>query len=381
MNDLATAPKDADLFEGFRSPRQTGSAAVLQNAVIYGFSNLRTQILEQFEAGQLHHAWLLRGPRGVGKASFVYEIACHLLSGRNNADEAIANTARHVKSGAHPRFAELRPTWHEKTKKFRTGISVDDSRKLQWFLNLSASDGGWRVVMVDSVDALTREAANALLKVLEEPGAKTVFFILSHGEKPPLPTIISRCRTVDCRALNASEAQRAFLAADTLGRFGKREWDRLAPLAAMDGGHFSPGAAIRYALIDGPAIYQELISILRGLPHLDAGRLDRFTGSVSRRAGADRFAAVTALLPLLCERMAKAALLSEEAIGLCPIERGLAQRWANTLDCARFWAEAASICRHIFADQALLNLDPGRTILDIARRLEEEAAARIPTRP
>lgn len=167
--------------------------------------------LELYNANKLHHAFLLVGPEGVGKATFAYRAARFLLSeGEREGGDALfgarapetlevspeSRTAHLVANDAHPDLAVLRRRYDPKTKKFRSEISVEDTRNTLALFEKTSAFGGWRVIIVDAADDLNTASANALLKTLEEPPARAVFLLVTHQPQKLLPTIRSRCRTL-----------------------------------------------------------------------------------------------------------------------------------------------------------------------------------------
>ena len=154
--------------------------------------------------GRLHHAWLLHGPVGIGKASFAHVIAARLLAeasrmpltggGFDLSDDH--PTARLIAAGSHPDFVVLRRVANEKTGTMGRSIPVERIRALRSIFASTPSQGARRVVLVDAIEDLERSAANALLKNLEEPPASTVFLLVSHAPGRLLPTIRSRCRSL-----------------------------------------------------------------------------------------------------------------------------------------------------------------------------------------
>lgn len=166
--------------------------------------------LELYRAGTLHHAFLLSGPEGIGKATFAYRAARFLLAEaeREGAGSALfgdapaetmdiaeaSRTAHLVANDAHPDLAVLKRRYDAKTKKFRSEIGVEDTRNTLGLFEKTSAFGGWRVIIVDAADDLNASSANALLKTLEEPPARAVFFLVAHQPQKLLPTIRSRCR-------------------------------------------------------------------------------------------------------------------------------------------------------------------------------------------
>lgn len=236
--------------------------------------------LDALERGRLHHAWLLTGPQGVGKATFAYRAARRLLGapadpayGLLGADPE-ALDSRLVSGRAHPDLAVL------ERGEGRT-ISVDEARTLPEFFAKAPSRGRFRVAIVDAVDDMNVNAANALLKTLEEPPERGVLFLVSHSPGRLLATIRSRCRRLVFRPW-ADEAVTDFLSARTT-----LEHEDLERLAAMSGG--APGAAL--TLAGGPAL--GLDETARGLTSDPAGQdpaaLLHLTDGFKGKDGRERF--------------------------------------------------------------------------------------------
>src|SRR6185295_2955189 len=158
---------------------------------------------------KLHHAWLLAGPKGVGKASFAHAAARRVLAEAAGPEFDLPDieTEDHhpivklVEAGSHPDMRRLERLVHEKTGNLARNITVAQIRELGAFLSLSGALSPWRVVVIDTVDELEASGANALLKMLEEPPANTLFFLVSHAPGRLLPTIRSRCRRLEFQAL------------------------------------------------------------------------------------------------------------------------------------------------------------------------------------
>jgi DNA polymerase-3 subunit delta' len=162
----------------------------------------------------------MTGEEGIGKAAFAYRIARFLLSSEGGWPETIpsldvapdSKTYRQVLNRSHPGLLVIRRAWDTGGKRLRQSIAVDDIRALRHFLQRTAVTP-WRVVIVDSADDLNLNSANALLKSLEEPPAKTVFLLISSAPGRLLPTIRSRCRTVRFEALGDEDMHAAIAAA------------------------------------------------------------------------------------------------------------------------------------------------------------------------
>jgi len=176
-----------------------------QGAMI-GHDKAESAFLEAWQGGRLHHAWLLAGPQGMGKAAFASRVARFLVThGRAGSGEAArlddpgdAAAAKLVDAGNHPEILHLTRQAKDKSPRDKgdlaRNITIDQIRQMIRRLHLSLSLGAWRVVIIDAVDDLEGDGANALLKTLEEPPAQTIFLLVSHSPGRLLPTIRSRCR-------------------------------------------------------------------------------------------------------------------------------------------------------------------------------------------
>lgn len=195
------APEQYDSIPGVPEPRE--------NPLLFGHREAADLLASAYRGGRLHHALLLSGPHGIGKATFAFHLAHHLLR-YPRAEEAPETLSlpdpgtplfRQTAGGSHPALLHLARPYNEKTKTFRGALTVDEIRRVNRFLSLTAHDGSHRIVVVDSADDMNTNAANALLKNLEEPPQRTLFILIAHSAGALLPTIRSRCQTVRMRPL------------------------------------------------------------------------------------------------------------------------------------------------------------------------------------
>lgn len=168
---------------------------------------------EGMRGGRMHHAWLLAGPKGLGKATLAYRVARAALGARRIGPRPLDvdpedQIARRVTALSHPDLFVLRRGLNERGKP-RREIAVDDARDLGHFFSLAPSEGGMRVAIVDAVDDLNRNAANAILKTLEEPPARSILLLVCHAPGAILPTIRSRCRRLALRPLSDEQVRKA----------------------------------------------------------------------------------------------------------------------------------------------------------------------------
>lgn len=171
---------------------------------LFSHENQMQQMTGSYASGKMHHAWLIGGPLGIGKATFSFHLARHILTHPNaknaplncNPNEWTPTTLGAVEQGAHPNILHLTRSWDPKNKRFKTQLTVDEIRRIQNFYGLTAIAGGWRITIVDCADDMNSNAANALLKLLEEPPRKSLIFVLSHRPGSLLPTIRSRCQAI-----------------------------------------------------------------------------------------------------------------------------------------------------------------------------------------
>ena len=190
-----------------------------------------------YRAGRLHHAWLISGPRGIGKATFAFHIARYILSNPEfgNAPESVSSdlwpqtVLRQVSQASQPDLLHLTRPWDDKTKKFKTQLSIDEIRRTQNFYGMTAGSNGWRITIVDAADDMNASAANALLKVLEEPPKRSIFFVLTHSAGSLLPTIRSRCQLLPLNPVSEEEVA-AKLASFDLG-VPKPEMEEISKLS------------------------------------------------------------------------------------------------------------------------------------------------------
>lgn len=270
--------------------------------MIVGQDRAVGQFSDAWKRGALHHAWLLAGPKGVGKATFAREAATRVLADaagppvdapglETPEDHRIAKL---VEAGSHPDLRWLERLVNDKTNNLARNITVDQVRSLGDLFDLTPALSPWRVVVIDSIDDLEKSAANALLKMLEEPPANTIFFLVSHSPGRLLPTVRSRCRRLDFQSLD-DDAMTSILAKALPEQ---KDFERGRVIAAAGG---SAGRAIALADLELVSLEEKAIKILRqGDP--TNGRRSDLALELGKRGAGDRYAAFLEILPSVIAR-------------------------------------------------------------------------------
>jgi DNA polymerase-3 subunit delta' len=264
------------------------------NPLLLGHEDAVARLRDALSAGRFPHAWLITGPRGIGKATFAYRTARMLLSlpagspsaGRSRAQVGLLDETSEIGAGDDPVFRRVASGGHadlltiERTAG-KGEIGVDEVRRISGFLAHTPAEGGWRVLVVDAVDEMTRQAANALLKALEEPPDRTSLLLVAHEPGTLLATIRSRCVRVTLSPL-ADE-----LVTDLLQRYRPEVANDAAALAKLS--HGSIGRALTLAEHGGLAHYRRMLALLAALPRLDRLALHGYCDEVTRAGAIQAF--------------------------------------------------------------------------------------------
>jgi DNA polymerase-3 subunit delta' len=260
-----------------------------ENPDLFGHEAAEAVIEGAIAGGRLHHAWLITGKEGIGKATLAYRFARRLLASRGNPNDPDNPVFRRVARGTHADLLTVEREWDEKRKRLRTEIVVDDARDIAGFLRLTPAEGGWRVVIVDGAEHLNRNAANALLKMLEEPPQRAVLLLTCAAPGRLLPTIRSRCRRLPLLPLGDADMRRV------LAKLAP-EAETLIPVAAG-----SPGRAVLLAAEGGVMLAGLAEETLREGPRLSIARVYEIADKVGRTEGG-----YSTFMDLLRDRLADA---------------------------------------------------------------------------
>ena len=253
---------------GIPHPRET--------SVLFGHADAERSLLDAYRSGAMPHAWLIGGPAGIGKATLAYRMARFVFAHPNPEAElaqqatSLAVSPEHpaahrVASQAHPDLLILQRTASD-SGALRTVIVVDDTRRTIKFFGSTAGEGGWRICIVDTADELNRSSANALLKVIEEPPVRTLFFLISHMPGRLLPTIRSRCRRLSLRSLSPEDTLQALATAAPEAEAAQRA----EAAAGADG-----SVARALSLLDDRArrLRKQVSGMLERIPAIDAAAM------------------------------------------------------------------------------------------------------------
>jgi len=369
------APPEPDRIEGAPHPRETER--------LVGHAAAEAAFLDAFNSSRLHHAWLITGPRGVGKATLAWKIARFLLATPPAGDaglfgEAPAPTtldvdpehpvARRARALAEPGLMLIRRSVNENTGKMSNEIRADDVRRLRGFFGLSAGDDGKRVVIIDAADEMNTTAANSLLKLLEEPPSGAVLLLVSHQPSRLLPTIRSRCRALRLDPLSPPDL------ATALDGAGTSPGPDTAALGELAGG--SVGEALRLSHLDGLAAYGEIIRVFARAPRYDRPRAIALANSAAGAANAPRFDLLLRLLGLFLARLARTGSGHPPPTEAAPGEAELLARLAPDAWSGRQWARLQQELTARAAHGRAVNLDPAALILDMVFKINQTAETR-----
>ncbi|MBB43204.1 MAG: DNA polymerase III subunit delta' [Rhodospirillaceae bacterium] len=269
---------------------------------LIGHETAEKHFLESWNSGRLPHAWLISGEEGSGKATLAFRIARFVLfqgnenSKRQEKGDLFGKSIRpkslyiapdnpifrRVASEGHTDLKILKRTINSSNGKIRNSIAVEDVRLCGNFLRLTSAEAGWRVLIIDSVDELTISAANALLKILEEPPNDALILIVCHNPYLILPTIKSRCCQLSLKPLE-SERIRSFLST-TLPNINPSDIEALTILS-----NGSPGRALKIIEEEGLILLKELVMLISNFPKISTADLHDFGEKLAKNGAENKF--------------------------------------------------------------------------------------------
>lgn len=327
------AAPETDREPNAPSPRETFS--------FFGHDDEEQALADALRSGRMHHAWLLTGTKGLGKATLAYRFARTALGARKAGARPLDvdpedTVARRITALSHPDLFILRRGLNDRGKP-RREITVDDARELGHFFSLAPSEGGMRVAIIDAVDDLNRNAANAILKTLEEPPARSVLLLVCHAPGAILPTIRSRCRRLALRPQSDAIVRAALNGAGD---------DALIELAKG-----RPGRAIAYA---AQGIDAKFADVRRAQAALQRGEAGAMLTALYDKMSGEPFEKLSAVLEL-----------AGEWIRAAGIEEG-----------GESWAEAWSALETLRAEAEGLDMDSRHSLARAVGILDRAASVR-----
>jgi DNA polymerase-3 subunit delta' len=273
-----------------------------------------------YEANKLHHGWLISGAAGVGKATLAFRFARYLLAGGQSKNMAVPESDpvfRRVAAGTHPDLFTVERRLNEKTERLQSEIVINTVQQAAGFMRRTAGEGGWRVVVIDGAEDMNPSAANALLKILEEPPARAILLLVTAAPGRLLPTIRSRCRRLTLDRLNDDQVDG--LLADYAPELAP---DARAQLVGLAEG--SIGLALSLAVEGGLAMAELVEEVLEHKP--SPARVQAIADTVARSVeGADKYELFAGLLRRRLAQRTRAAARAGAAPGALAREVALWQ--------------------------------------------------------
>jgi DNA polymerase-3 subunit delta' len=311
-------------------------------------------LIEAYRGGRMHHAWMIGGPRGIGKATLAYRFARFALTYPDPATAPDAETlavptsstaGAKIAARSHPNILTLSRPWDEQGKRFKASLTIDEIRRTIPFFGSTAGEAGWRIAIVDSADDMNPNAANALLKILEEPPKRSLFLVVSHAPGRLLPTIRSRCRRLDLPALTVPAIQSA------LRRHSDVDED--IQRFAAEAGQGSLRRAIGFLDEDAAAMGRAFSRVVARFPLLDGPSAHALGDLVAQRGADEAFGNFVDLVFAWLNRRARGLTEPDGS----PIPECVAATPLAT------WAEVWEKLRQSSAEVEALNLDRKQFVL------------------
>ena len=369
MAKIAPAPAETEI-----GPRTASE--------MFGHGDAEQDLLAAYRSGRMHHAWLLAGAKGIGKATLAHRMARFIAANPDHRAGAVAvaqdlstpethEVVFRIHAHAFPDLIEITAeTSQTAAGRGRPSIKVDQIHDSLRGLESTAGAGGWRMVIIDAADDMNAAAANAILKRLEEPPRRCVFFLVSHAPGRLLPTIRSRCRRLDLAPLDGISLTHALKSVSDRSMTGT---DEVSPaVLALAGG--SAGEAFRLMNEGGADLARALMQLVQSLPQLDLSAAHKLANRLTaQKADAD----FRLFCDLLFDWLAEAIRAAEtgQASRFSPLEpqNGFAMFEAGSL---APWAALWENLGEAYARTLSLNLDRKQFLMNAFFALEATARGR-----
>lgn len=366
--DYQTLP-ESDCLEGAPHPRFTNQ--------IFGQEPAIEKFITAANSDRILHAWLITGPKGVGKATLAWKIAKFLLvhgiqhQSNKNADSQFktieTDTADpivgRISAMSEPSLSLVRRMYIPDRKRFKTQIGVEEIRTLSNQLSLFPTGNQPMVAIIDSADDMNNFAANALLKLLEEPPRNSYLFLISHSPDKLLPTILSRCGILRCSALEPANLKSAV---EATGAF---QVEDEVSLTELSGG--SVGDSIRLHANEGIDNYSQLINIISSIPKAHRSEFYSLASKCGGLGTEIQYSTTVTSILLLLGRLAKVTTGTQlgEAV---PGEKECLSK-LGSFQPADVWSSLYFDLANKSQHAILVNLDPVSVVLDMLFSIENTA--------
>lgn len=366
IDDIEAVIKEVD----DAAPAGPVDVAPRSNPDCIGHEDIEKSLLQDYRAGRLPHALVLAGPPGIGKATLAFRLARFLLAqGEEQGGGLFGDVApptslyvapenpvfRRVASSGHADLITIEREFDEKKGRFKNDISVDAVRRIHPFLHMTAAEGGWRAVIVDSAEYLNANSQNALLKILEEPPKKTVIILTTSQPGSLLPTIRSRCRMIPLEPLSEK-------AIGTL-------LDKFAPGLAADEkmtlsrlAQGSIGKALQFYQDDGVVLYKELLGVVSTMPQLDLLKVHALAEKLGKYGAEQSYNTATEIMIGWCERQARATVRGQILPDILPGDAVVFQKIENAYPAGHFLRAWEKISQLVLQTD-IYNLDKKQAIM------------------
>ena len=306
---------EIDKLENFPHPRD--------NENLRGLDTAQQALFDGFMSSKMHHAWIISGQKGIGKATLAYKFAQFILEFKNPDNVRAAGltsltpnfnaiSAQQVRARSHPSLFVLKRAYNDKTKKFGQNINIENVRKAEQFINKTVEKGGWRVIIIDSADDLNISSANALLKSLEEPPQNTVFLIISSLPAKLLPTIRSRCRILKLPDLDEQVISQLLQTYHV--EMNAEERDIILFL-----GQGSFARVLEVIDVEGLEIYKKMLALLYQIPQISRDDIHKLGSELALKAVESKYIFFTEQYLAILSRLIKFISLGQAADAHMPL--------------------------------------------------------------
>ena len=347
-------------------------------ADLFGHHEAEAQMLQAYQSGRMPHAFMISGPRGIGKATFAYRFARFLLSQSGDdgpslfGDDAPVEslfvspdspTFLQIAGQGHPGLVTVARSVNEKTKKLRGDIVVDDVRRMQGMFTMTSAQDSWRIAIIDAGDEMTRQAANALLKVLEEPPDRSLLMVVAHAPGQVLTTIKSRCQHLRLRPLGVSDLEAVLTSQGVEVPQGDDEL-----IAVLSEGR--PGHAINLAQGPGLDLYASLRDLFDGGRRVDMRAVHALGDKVGRAGAEDIFRLFAELFEGFLQRLIRSI---GGTLDGSPVIEKETQIFASLLEASSLehWMEVWENSRQLFARTMAVNLDRKQAVIIVFNDIQK----------